>query len=511
MAWPEVPTSAWMRAATCGSRRPSAGRRDGPGSRASPGAAAVPGAAIRAAQPGSSWAIPYEAIPGRNVARVQGPWLARWCDNRRMSESSPNPPGNRPGTTHFGFRDVPTGDKQKLVGEVFSSVAGKYDLMNDLMSLGVHRVWKRYFVGTAQVKRGDRVLDLAGGTGDIAALLRDRVGDAGEHRAGRHQRRDAARRPRPHDRSWARSRGFEYVQMNAETLPFPDASFDLVTIAFGLRNVTDKDAALREMQRVLKVGGQARVLEFSEVKADWFKPIYDFHSFKVLPQPGQAVRERRRQLPVPGREHPQASAAGRAEGDDAGGGIRALRLQNLSARHRGDPYRLQGLRPPLSLGASRLSPLPQGGEAGRVSALWEKVLAMKGASDGPRRAAYPADLPHVRGGAKLGRSPVVRGPIMRYSIPSLLPRRRPGRRLFPRCRAARRQRRSKPTAAVTQPTAAADERRALLRRAGQGRHHRPRAGPARSTSTEAARRHRHLHARLERPRPRRSWCSTRAT
>jgi len=94
--------------------------------------------------------------------------------NSAMSER------NGPGTTHFGYRDVPTGEKQKLVGEVFSSVAGKYDLMNDLMSLGVHRVWKRYFVGTAQVKAGDRVLDLAGGTGDIAALLRERVGDAGE-------------------------------------------------------------------------------------------------------------------------------------------------------------------------------------------------------------------------------------------------------------------------------------------------------------------------------------------
>ena len=189
-------------------------------------------------------------------------------------------------TTHFGYRDVPVGEKQKLVGEVFTSVAGNYDLMNDLMSLGIHRVWKRYFVGTAQVKRGDRVLDLAGGTGDIAALLRDRVGDAGEVvlgdingsmlRVGRDRMTDRGN-----------VRGFAYVQCNAEALPFPDASFDLVTIAFGLRNVTDKDAALREMLRVLKVGGQARVLEFSEVKTPWFKPVYDFHSFKVLPRLGQ--------------------------------------------------------------------------------------------------------------------------------------------------------------------------------------------------------------------------------
>jgi demethylmenaquinone methyltransferase/2-methoxy-6-polyprenyl-1,4-benzoquinol methylase len=192
---------------------------------------------------------------------------------------------DRSGTTHFGFRDVPVGDKQKLVGEVFSSVAGKYDLMNDLMSLGIHRVWKRYFVGTAQVKKGDRVLDLAGGTGDIAALLKDRVGPAGELVLGDiNGEMLRVGRDRMTDRG--NVRGFEYVQCNAEKLPFPDGSFDLVTIAFGLRNVTDKDAALREMLRVLKVGGQARVLEFSEVRAAWFRPIYDFHSFKVLPKLG---------------------------------------------------------------------------------------------------------------------------------------------------------------------------------------------------------------------------------
>ncbi len=190
------------------------------------------------------------------------------------------------GTTHFGFRDVAARDKQKLVGEVFTSVAGKYDLMNDLMSLGIHRVWKRYFVGTCQVKRGDRVLDLAGGTGDIAALLKDRVGGTGEIVLGDiNAGMLSVGRDRMTDRGLVS--GLEYVQCNAEALPFPDQSFDLVTIAFGLRNVTDKDAALREMHRVLKVGGQARVLEFSEVTADWFKPIYDFHSFKVLPKLGQ--------------------------------------------------------------------------------------------------------------------------------------------------------------------------------------------------------------------------------
>ena len=190
------------------------------------------------------------------------------------------------GTTHFGFRDVAAKDKQKLVGEVFTSVARNYDLMNDLMSLGIHRAWKRYFVGTAQVKPGDRVLDLAGGTGDIAVLLKQRVGNEGSVILGDI---NAGMLSVGRDRLTNRGlvNGFDYVQCNAEALPFPDNSFDLVTISFGLRNVTDKDAALREMYRVLKVGGQARVLEFSEVTADWFKPIYDFHSFKVLPKLGQ--------------------------------------------------------------------------------------------------------------------------------------------------------------------------------------------------------------------------------
>ena len=201
-----------------------------------------------------------------------------------MSDQTPR--NDQPATTHFGFRDVPTGDKQKLVGQVFSSVAGSYDLMNDLMSLGIHRVWKRYFVATAQVRRGDRVLDLAGGTGDIALLLKDRVGDTGSIVLG-DINGDMLRVGRDRMVDRGKVAGFEYVQMNAEALPFPDASFDLVTIAFGLRNVTDKDAALREMHRVLKVGGQARVLEFSEVTQDWFKPIYDFHSFKVLPRLGK--------------------------------------------------------------------------------------------------------------------------------------------------------------------------------------------------------------------------------
>ncbi|HEY2345372.1 MAG TPA: bifunctional demethylmenaquinone methyltransferase/2-methoxy-6-polyprenyl-1,4-benzoquinol methylase UbiE [Xanthomonadaceae bacterium] len=201
-------------------------------------------------------------------------------------------PSGKPGapteipTTHFGYRDVPVREKQKLVGEVFTSVARSYDRMNDLMSLGVHRLWKRYFVGTSGVKRGDAVLDLAGGTGDIAALLHERVGPAGRVVLGDiNGDMLAVGRDRLTDRGLVR--GIDYVQCNAEALPFPDRSFDLVTIAFGLRNVTDKPAALREMQRVLRIGGRALVLEFSQLKSDWFKPVYEFHSFQVLPRLGQ--------------------------------------------------------------------------------------------------------------------------------------------------------------------------------------------------------------------------------
>jgi len=197
-----------------------------------------------------------------------------------------NPSTDNSGTTHFGFRDVPVADKQKLVGEVFSSVARNYDLMNDLMSLGIHRLWKRYFVATAQVKPGDRVLDLAGGTGDIAALLKPRLGKTGSLVLGDiNAPMLRVGRGRMIDRGLVA--GFEYVQCNAQALPFPEHSFDLVTMAFGLRNVTDKAAALGEMYRVLKLGGQARILEFSAVRADWFKPVYDFHSFKVLPRLGR--------------------------------------------------------------------------------------------------------------------------------------------------------------------------------------------------------------------------------
>src|SRR5690606_12127394 len=194
-------------------------------------------------RPGDRWR-------GSAPAQVSGPRDAR--RTRGDAIMAPMSASDESGTTHFGYREVPVGEKQKLVGEVFSSVAGNYDLMNDLMSMGIHRLWKRYFVATAQVRRGARVLDLAGGTGDIAALLKDRVGESGELVLGDiNGEMLRVGRDRMTDRGDVR--GFEYVQCNAEKLPFPDASFDLVTIAFGLRNVTDKDAALREMLRVLQV------------------------------------------------------------------------------------------------------------------------------------------------------------------------------------------------------------------------------------------------------------------
>jgi len=191
-------------------------------------------------------------------------------------------------TTHFGYRDVPVDEKQKLVGRVFTSVASKYDLMNDLMSLGVHRIWKRWFVGTSGVRDGDRVLDLAGGTGDIAALLLPRVGTAGSVVLGDiNAAMLRAGRDRLLDRGFVRN--LDYAQLNAEALPFPNASFDAVTIAFGLRNVTDKQRALDEMFRVLKPGGRVLVLEFSAVQSEWLKPLYEFHSFQVLPRLGAFI------------------------------------------------------------------------------------------------------------------------------------------------------------------------------------------------------------------------------
>lgn len=188
-------------------------------------------------------------------------------------------------TTHFGYQEVPTEDKVKHVADVFHSVAKKYDLMNDLMSMGVHRLWKRFTIHTSGIRRGSKVLDIAGGTGDLALKFSHLVGNTGQVvladinasmlNVGRDRLIDEGVTGNIH-----------YVQANAECLPFPDNSFDCITIAFGLRNVTDKDAALHSMFRVLKPGGRLLVLEFSK-PSDWLSSIYDTYSFKLLPKIGK--------------------------------------------------------------------------------------------------------------------------------------------------------------------------------------------------------------------------------
>ena len=190
-------------------------------------------------------------------------------------------------TTHFGFRNIPTSDKVQHVRAVFDSVAENYDLMNDMMSFGIHRLWKRFAVNMSGIKPGQQVLDLAGGTGDMTRLLSPRAGKEGHivlsdiNAAmlgnGRRALLDSGI-----------SANVTFAQANAEQLPFPDKSFDLVTMAFGLRNVTDKQRALESIYRVLRPGGRLLVLEFSK-PADLLKPAYDFYSFSILPRLGKLI------------------------------------------------------------------------------------------------------------------------------------------------------------------------------------------------------------------------------
>jgi len=189
------------------------------------------------------------------------------------------------GDTDFGFQRVREGEKARRIAGVFESVAPRYDLMNDLMSLGLHRAWKAFAVAMSGVREGDRVLDVAGGSGDLALALARRVGPTGEvwltdvNRAMLEVGRD---------RLLDDGLVLPLAQCDAEQLPFREASFDCVTVAFGLRNMTRKEAALAEMRRVLKPGGRLLVLEFSKV----WKPLekaYDWYSFKVLPWLGRRV------------------------------------------------------------------------------------------------------------------------------------------------------------------------------------------------------------------------------
>jgi demethylmenaquinone methyltransferase/2-methoxy-6-polyprenyl-1,4-benzoquinol methylase len=190
-------------------------------------------------------------------------------------------------TTHFGFQDVPIGKKAHKVRAVFDSVAGDYDLMNDAMSLGIHRLWKRSVVDMANIQPGQQVLDLAGGTGDLTRLIAPRVGTDGRVvLSDINNAMISTGRTRLLDRGIAG--GVDYIQANAEQLPFSDNSFDRIFIAFGLRNVTHKQVALESMYRVLKPGGRLLILEFSKPVAA-LKPAYDFYSFKVLPGLGRLL------------------------------------------------------------------------------------------------------------------------------------------------------------------------------------------------------------------------------
>ena len=191
-------------------------------------------------------------------------------------------------TTHFGFSQVPLEDKVNKVRGVFDSVASQYDVMNDLMSLGIHRIWKRVAVQLSNVREGEKVLDLAGGTGDLTTLFSKRVGKSGNIILADI---NAAMLTRGRDRLIDKGivGNIDFAQVNAECLPFADNSFDCVCIAFGLRNVTDKDAALRSMYRVLKPGGRVIILEFSHPIDKITEKVYDFYSFNILPKIGEII------------------------------------------------------------------------------------------------------------------------------------------------------------------------------------------------------------------------------
>lgn len=241
-------------------------------------------------------------------------------------------------STDFGFQRVAREDKARRVRGVFDSVAGNYDLMNDLMSAGTHRLWKRFTLALANLRPGQRALDVAGGTGDLAAGLARQVGERGLvilsdiNAAMLARGRDALL-----DRGLVRN--VATVQANAERLPFAANTFDCITIGFGLRNVTDKPAALASMTRALKPGGQLLVLEFSHPRLPGLKPLYDAYSFHVLPRLGEWVAKDAasyRYLAESIRMHPDQETLLAMLGD---AGLSACRYHNLSggivAVHRG--------------------------------------------------------------------------------------------------------------------------------------------------------------------------------
>lgn len=191
-------------------------------------------------------------------------------------------------TTHFGFSEIPTGEKAQRVGQVFSSVAHKYDLMNDVMSFGLHRLWKRFTIAQSGVRAGQIVLDVAGGSGDLTHAFAKKVGPSGLviltdiNDSMLFQGRERLLNE-------GLVNNVSYVLSDAENLPFPDNYFDCISIAFGLRNITDKAAALRSMYRVLKPGGKMLVLEFSKPVMKGLSKIYDFYSFNIIPKLGEWI------------------------------------------------------------------------------------------------------------------------------------------------------------------------------------------------------------------------------
>ncbi|HEX7719772.1 MAG TPA: bifunctional demethylmenaquinone methyltransferase/2-methoxy-6-polyprenyl-1,4-benzoquinol methylase UbiE [Woeseiaceae bacterium] len=241
-----------------------------------------------------------------------------------------------PPVTHFGFETIATNAKARRVRGVFDSVAERYDIMNDLMSGGLHRVWKRYTIDHAGVRPGQKVLDLAGGTGDLAMAFARQTGPRGYVvLADINAAMLAKGRARLVDAGIAGN--LAVAQVDAENLPFADGAFDCVTIAFGLRNVTDKDRALASMRRVLKPGGKALILEFSK-PLDALQPLYDLYSFRVLPALGKLVagdEASYRYLAESIRMHPdqdtllamlQAAGFERCRYDNLAGGIVALHV-----------------------------------------------------------------------------------------------------------------------------------------------------------------------------------------
>ncbi len=251
-------------------------------------------------------------------------------------------------TTHFGFRDVPLADKQRRVDEVFHKVARRYDLMNDLMSGGLHRAWKDALVtalGPTKSARAYELLDVAGGTGDIAfrtvaaggpnvrALVADINGDMLAVGRARAQERKLSGR-------------IEFVEANAEALPFTDKRFDAVTIAFGIRNVPRIEAALAQMYRVLKPGGRFLCLEFSKVDVPGLDALYEAYSFHVIPEIGRVVAGDAEVLSLSGGIDPPLPRPRDLRRDDAQGRLWARDCHADERRHRRAPFRLAALRTP---------------------------------------------------------------------------------------------------------------------------------------------------------------------